>query len=252
VAAKVGDLQRKGYRGANVTIPHKQAVIPYLDQVTDAAQTIGAVNTILFEGDRTLGHNTDAGGFLGALRAAGCEPAGLRAIVLGAGGAARAVVYALVSAGCPVSIYNRTTVRAQALAADLHQVAKTQGAHRPEAIHAHLPELDLGQFDLLINTTSVGMWPETGASPWPEGLPLPPEWIVVDLVYNPRDTRLLAEARAAGATPIGGLGMLVHQGALAFQLWTGHTPPLDIMYAAASSALESMALKGASTDRTST
>lgn len=244
VVAALADLKQKNYRGANVTIPHKQAVIPYLDELTDAAQAIGAVNTILVEGDRLLGHNTDAGGFLAALREAGCEPAGLRTLVLGAGGAARAVVYALISVGSPVFIHNRTEARAEALVADLQAPAEIQPTRKPKSLGINLSELDPGQFDLLVNTTSVGMWPETGASPWPEGLPLPSQWAVVDLVYNPQDTRLLADTRAAGATPIGGLGMLVHQGALAFRLWTGHTPPLDIMYAAAKCALETRAVSG--------
>ncbi len=245
VAAAVTDLKLKDYRGANVTIPHKQAVMPYLDELTDAAQAIGAVNTILVVGDRLLGHNTDAGGFLAALREAGCEPAGLRTLVLGAGGAARAVVYALVTIDCPISIYNRTEARAKALADDLQSVAEARGTRRFISPETNLSELDLGRFDLLVNTTSVGMWPETEDSPWPALLPLPAQWIVVDLVYNPQDTRLLADARAAGAISIGGLGMLVHQGALAFQLWTGHTPPLDIMYAAAKRALGSQAMSGA-------
>ena len=235
VEVALADLRARGYRGANVTVPHKQAVMPYLDAMDVAAHTIGAVNTIIVQGDKLIGHNTDAGGFVNALRDAGFEPSGRHALVLGAGGASRAVVYALAQTGCAVTIHNRTESRAAQLSRRIQDAAP----------HAHvtwvpartrLADLPLADYDLLVNTTSVGMWPDTDASPWPETLPVPGHWTVYDLVYNPAETRLMAQASVAGATTIGGLGMLVHQGALAFELWTGQTPPTGVMRAAAERA----------------
>lgn len=235
VEAALADLKARGYRGANVTVPHKQAVMPYLDGMDDAAQTIGAVNTITVDRDRLIGHNTDAGGFVNALREAGFEPSGQRALVLGAGGASRAVVCALAQSGCAVTIHNRTERRAAQLSRRMQDAAPHARVTWVSAT-TRLADLPLADYDLLVNTTSVGMWPQTDLSPWPETLPMPGHWTVYDLVYNPAETRLMAQAAAAGATTIGGLGMLVHQGALAFQLWTGQTPPTGVMRAAAERA----------------
>jgi shikimate dehydrogenase len=168
---------------------------------------------------------------LAALREAGFEPAGQRALVLGAGGGARAAVHGLAQAGCGVTIHNRSIQRAYDLALDMQNVG------HQASVAPTLSNVDLTSFNLLVNATSVGMWPQVDASPWPEALPLPPNWTVLDLVYNPAETRLLARARAAGATAIGGLGMLIHQGALAFKIWTGHAPPIEVMRAAAEDAL---------------
>jgi shikimate dehydrogenase len=236
VKATLGALERDGYRGANVTVPHKQAVMPYLDDVAQSARVIGAVNTIVVRQGRLSGHNTDGDGFLAALREAEFEPAGRPALVLGAGGSARAVVYALAQAGSPVTIHNRTAERAASLVQHLRDVGVPNPLISiPE--DTQLEDLDLGRFDLLVNATPVGMWPGAGASPWPDTLQLPSHWTVFDLVYNPRETQLMAQARAADATSIGGLDMLVHQGAQAFELWTGRVPPIDVMRTAAENAL---------------
>ncbi len=233
VASTLAHLKAQGYRGANVTVPHKEAVMACLDEVEGLAQTIGAVNTVVVQKGCLLGYNTDAPGFLAALQAAGFEPRGSRALVIGAGGAARAVVHALLQAGGSIVLYNRTLQRARQLA---HHAQEIGG---PVAWVASLETLEpeLADFNLLVNATSVGMWPQSNASPWPEALSLPPHWTVFDLVYNPAETRLLAQARAVGATPIAGLEMLVQQGALAFELWTGQFPPLDVMRAAARDSL---------------
>ncbi|AEB11874.1 shikimate dehydrogenase [Marinithermus hydrothermalis] len=217
---------RRGYRGVNVTVPHKVAVLPYLDEVSPEVQAIGAVNTIVNEEGRLVGHNTDAPGFTRALEAAGVTARGLRAVVLGAGGAARAVVYALVQAGARVRVANRTFARAKAL-------AEVFGA---EAVPFEGPEFvrAVREADLLVNATSVGL-NDPGASPIPEGVW--PREAVVDIVYNPLETRLLREARAAGLVAVDGLGMLVWQGALAFELWTGRQAPVAAMHAAARAAL---------------
>ena len=233
----LADLRAGEFRGANVTVPHKSAVMAFLDEIDDAARTIGAVNTITVQGKRWRGHNTDAAGFVRALREAGLEPAGRRALLLGAGGAARAAAYALAQAGCAVAIHNRTTNRAAKLVHHLQDldlcapVAWVPGK-------AALDQLDLARFDLLVNATSVGMWPRAEDTPWARELAMPSHWTVFDLVYNPLETRLLWQARQAGANTIDGLGMLVWQGALAFALWTGQEPPADLMRVAALESLE--------------
>jgi shikimate dehydrogenase len=216
-------------------VPHKYSVMPYLHSVAPTAQAMGAVNTIVVQQGHLRGSNTDGDGFLAALREAGFEPAGRQALVLGAGGSARAVVYSLAQAGCPVTIYNRSAERAASLVQYLTDAGVGQPLSALES--AHLKDLDLSRFGLLVNATPLGMWPEIHASPWPEGLPLPSHWTVFDLVYNPDETRLIMQARAAGAKAVGGLAMLVHQGARAFELWTGQGAPVDVMRAAAVRAL---------------
>ena len=219
IEAAVCGLAALGFRGANVTVPHKQAVMAYLDEIKDTAQAIGAVNTIVVQDGRLVGHNTDGGGFLAALQEAGFQPAGKQALILGAGGAARAVVHALAQANCAVAIHNRTVQRAAKLAHDMQRI----GVRVPVTwvpITTRLADLDLGLFDLVVNATPVGMWPHTDASPWPESLPIPSQWTVFDLVYTPLETRLLQQTRQSGACAIDGLEMLVQQGALSFDMWT--------------------------------
>ena len=231
VKTTLNRLKRQGFRGINVTVPHKQVVLDVLDEIDDTAQAIGAVNTILVRDGRLIGHNTDGAGFLAALREAGFEPDGRQALVLGAGGAARAVVYTLAQAGCTVAIHNRTVRRAAELAHDMSRL----GVRAPVTwlpINVEPSGLDPAHFDLLVNATLVGMWPEIDVSPWPEALPVPSRWTIFDLVYNPLETRLLRLARASGAHAVDGLGMLVWQGALAFELWTGQSAPVDVMRAA--------------------
>ncbi len=226
----VRGLVALGFAGANVTVPHKEMVMAYLDEVTPGAQAIGAINTIVVRGGRTIGHNTDWRGFLSALRQGGFAPEGRRAVILGAGGAARAVAYALASAGSQVIILNRTLKHAEALVEDLSSLFPssltclplTSEALGEEAAKAHL----------LVNATPVGMWPEVESSLWPEELPFPKHLTLFELVYNPLRTKLVKQAASAGAKTIEGLGMLVNQGALAFELWTGIRPSLETMYKA--------------------
>ncbi len=225
-----------GFRGLNVTVPHKQAICALVNELSPAAKAIGAVNTVVFEGERILGHNTDAQGFLRALRDAGFEPEGCAALVLGAGGAARATVYALGSVGAQVTILNRTASRAHELACEFGQLWPT-ARYTGDGLNAATLQRHAPRVQLVVNTTPLGMWPHPEATPWPEEIPFPAGAFCYDLIYNPRQTRLMGLAHAAGARTADGLGMLVHQGAEAFELWTGQKAPVDVMYAACTAIL---------------
>ena len=236
VADALAGVRGLGLRGINVTVPHKQAVSALVDELTPEARAIGAVNTVLVRGERLVGHNTDAAGFLRALREAGFAPEGCSALVLGAGGAARAAVYALARVGARVVLLNRTPQRADALVADLRAVV--EGA-RLEAggLDAQTAQQEASRCQLVVNATSLGMWPQVETSPWPEEVAFPAGVLLFDLVYNPRQTRFVRLARESGARAVDGLRMLVHQGAEAFALWTGAAPPVEIMYAACAAIL---------------
>jgi len=233
IEAALRGLVALGFVGANVTIPHKEAAARLADERTPAAEAIGAVNTLsVLPGGRLRGDNTDAGGTLAALREAGIEVAGQRAVVLGAGGAARAVAYALAASGTHVVLANRTPERAAALAASL----QPHVAGRLEAIalaDAGALQAALAEARLLVNATSVGLHPGPDLSPLPEGVGLHPGLAVLDLVYAPRQTRLLRQAARSGCQTVEGLRVLVHQGALALEMWTGQPAPLDVMSHAA-------------------
>jgi shikimate dehydrogenase len=242
VRQAIDGLEALGLRGANVTVPHKEAVIPYLDVVPERVARFGAVNTIICERGgngqgRLRGENTDVQGFVHALREGGFDPQRRRVLVVGAGGGARGVVYGLCGAGAAeVVVLNRTPARAERLVADLSAHAGgTQiesGALTPSALAARA-----GEADLMVNTTTVGMWPHVDASIWPDDRALPAHLAVCDLVYRPLRTRLLRQASEAGALTVDGLGMLVAQGALSFEMWTGQWPPEDLMRAACEAVL---------------
>jgi len=222
-------LAALNFVGSNVTVPHKQAVMRHMDELSEAAQITGAVNTIHLQDGKFVGTNTDPAGFLNSLREGGCHPKGMRVAVLGAGGAARGVVYALVKAEADsVVVFNRTAERAAFLVDDLADVFPDSRLGFEALTGKALTALG-DNVDLVINTTSVGMYPQTDACPWPDDVPVPVNAWFYDLVYNPLETVFLARARAAGANAIDGLGMLVHQGALSFQKWTGQQAPVDVM-----------------------
>lgn len=219
LGATVRDLVAQAYRGLNVTIPHKQAIMPLLHEVSDAARAIGAVNTITIDDGKLMGHNTDAIGFMRGLTEAGFEPQDKTVLVIGAGGAARAVVYALTQAGARVSIWNRTQSRAAQLAHEFHA----------SVVDYLSPPSRCGAIDLIVNTTPVGMMPHSAQSPLRLlGRGFGAQY-VCDLVYHPRETLLLHEAKAIGARAISGIEMLVYQGAEAFRLWTGRAAPIEVM-----------------------
>ena len=226
--------------GANVTVPHKLAALALVDEVDPVASSIGAVNTVVrHEGGRLAGHNTDAAGFVQSLRLdAGFDPAGCRAAIIGAGGAARAVAFGLAEAGArELVILNRTQATAQELA---------EAVRKATAVGAIAGALDRGGDDpspteppeLVVNCTSIGMRGGPAEGAVLEAAHLVSETtLVCDLVYNPLETPLLRLAQARGARTLNGLGMLVRQGAAAFTLWTGREAPFDVMNRAARRAL---------------
>jgi shikimate dehydrogenase len=222
--------------GGNVTIPHKEAVLPLLDEVDPLAARIGAVNTIVNRDGRLYGYNTDAGGFMRGLQEdGGFEPAGRRVVIAGAGGAARAVVVALLEAGTrSITVINRTLSRANRLVADMAAVAGASELRALPEMYASWAVV-MRSCDLLINCTSAGSSGSEEESPVPIDL-IRPSMLVYDLIYHPAETQLMAAARKAGASVLGGLRMLVYQGAASFELWTEQKAPLDIMLEAARTA----------------
>jgi shikimate dehydrogenase len=233
---EVLDLVRSGeITGLNVTIPHKQNVIPFLDELTDTAQAIGAINTIYLRNSKLIGDNTDAPGFLADLKRFLAESASLnsregigverKALILGSGGSARAVAYALLNTGWDVTIAAHRIEQAQ-------QLVDLFTNHRLQSAKFTLSNIELSNISLIVNTTPVGMSPNTDQSPWPENLPFPQNTAIYDLVYNPIETKFVKHARAQGLSAITGQGMLIEQAALAFELWTGIQVSREIMFAA--------------------
>jgi shikimate dehydrogenase len=215
LADRVDAMRRdSGIGGCNVTVPHKQNVMPLIDAFSDHARALGAVNTIVKQPNGALwGDNTDWRGFMADLAFHGASPGpGSVVLVLGAGGSARGVAYGLVNAGCVVRIVNRNTNRAATLAGDLSAFGD---------IVATADHVDATtDATLIVNCTSAGMSPHDDTTSWPEDIAFPGGAVLYDLVYKPRVTRLMRTASAAGARVIGGIGMLAEQGAAAFELWT--------------------------------
>lgn len=229
--------------GLNVTIPHKQSILPLLDALTPTAQAIGAANTIYYHDDLLWGDNTDAAGFMADLNYLGWSfqaAENPHALVLGSGGSARAVSYALIQTGWSLTIAARRQEQAQNLIQNIQEFSTSSpnqgGDNQLTAIHLDsrsFLELD-PSLDLIINTTPLGMNPYQVESPWPEDIPFPSSQAAVyDLVYNPPETRLISSARKARMLVANGLGMLVEQAALSFETWTGFTAPRDVMREAA-------------------
>ncbi len=231
----VAGLRAPGTLGINVTVPHKEAVIPFLDEVDDWASIAGAVNTIVNRDGRLTGHNTDGIGFLRALReGADFDLRGRDVLVLGAGGSARGVVYALARAGiAQLFIANRTLERAERLAG----IAIDSGV-AAEALALSDAPTAAGEVSLIVNCTSMGMvhGPDETGSPLSADH-IPAATLVNDLVYNPLETPLLREAARAGAATLGGIQMLVYQGAASFEMWTGQPAPVPVMLEAATAAM---------------
>ena len=243
LAKVVESLRSNDYLGANVTIPYKEAVIPLLDEIDTMARRTKAVNTIVNRNGLLHGHNTDVVGFLRALREdASFDPAGARVVVLGAGGAARAVTFSLLQERADsITVVGRDFIRTTRLVEDLADYANG-GVTRALPNSYDSLAAALQGCHLLINCTPVGMaGPATeGGTPLPVEL-IPSSGLVIDLVYNPRDTALLSAARDRGAKVLSGLAMLIYQGAASFELWTGRLPSTEVMLHAASGALDGLA-----------
>ncbi len=236
LAEAVNMLRGEDFLGANVTIPHKEHVVPLVDRLSDEAQATGAVNVIHRDGRKLIGGNTDVDGFRSALdKLVGRQKMPRHAVVLGAGGAARAVVYALIAEGFQrIIVFNRHLHRGEGLVRHFGRSAAHMDL-KAMPWHESIIEAELGKTRLLVNCTAVGMNP--GETPLPKEI-IPPDLLVMDLTYNPPQSQLLKDAAAAGCTVLSGEHMLLQQGARSFELWTGQPAPLDVMAAELARARE--------------
>jgi len=223
-----------GLKGLNVTMPHKSAVIHYLDEVDLSVKSIGAVNTILCNHGRLIGYNTDGTGAMIALQENGVDFEEKKMVILGAGGAAKAIAYQATQDVGELVILNRTAAKAKKLA----EMLKGLGA-KVKAGTLSLDNLneELCTTNILINATSAGMYPNIESSPVPSGL-LHSDLCVMDIIYKPLETKLLKDAKSAGAKVVSGLEMLLYQGAVAFEIWTNYPAPLEVMRKATLNELE--------------
>lgn len=226
----VSGIKSLGLRGLNVTMPHKHAVMKHLDTVDSTAKSIGAVNTILNSQGKLTGYNTDGIGAMIALQENGVPTEEKKMVILGAGGAAKAIAYQAAQDVETLSILNRTKEKAEQLAKDL---TKNFGKNVNSGTLSHETlKKELEDADILVNATSVGMHPDTTNSPVPSDL-LKPDMCLMDIIYNPMETKLAKEAKTAGAKVVSGIEMLVYQGAAAFEIWTNCPAPVEVMKKAA-------------------
>ena len=226
----VNGMRALGIHGLNVTMPHKKAVINYLDEIDQTAKFLSAVNTIHNKNGKLIGFNTDGVGALKALKENGVNPKGKRVLLLGSGGAARAIAYALVQEADELVVLNRTVEQAKELASLLERPFNKKVV--ADSLSPKIIQDNLRDSDILVNATSVGMKPNANQSP------VAPEWLkpnlaVMDIVYNPIETKLAKDAKAAGAKVISGVEMLIYQGAASFEIWTGKSAPVEVMRKAA-------------------
>lgn len=226
LAAAIQGMRAMNMRGINLTIPHKIAVIPCLDELTQAAEIIGAVNTVINEKGRLIGENTDGKGMLQSFSENGCEVKGKHLVILGAGGAARAIAVEAALAGAKkVTVINRTAERGQELA---EMIARRTGV--PTVFLPWTPGISIPQdADILVNGTSIGLYPDVDSRPDINYDSISPRMVVSDVVFNDPNTRFLQAAEKRGAKTINGLGMLANQGAVNFKLWTGVDAPIRLM-----------------------
>jgi shikimate dehydrogenase len=215
-------IRAKEIHGLNITFPHKLNVIPLIDELTPTAEAIGAVNTIYMRRNKLVGDNTDADGFLTDLKlTTGVPTFGQRpsALILGSGGAARAVIYALSNDGWNITVSARSPGRLQEFVRRFNNI---------DIMDFNALASQHSNYNLIVNTTPLGMIPNDDQSPWPE-MPFPIGAVIYDLVYNPRITKLVKAARAQGLSAVTGMGMLIEQAALAFEIWTGHSPSRPVL-----------------------
>lgn len=216
--------------GLNVTMPHKEAVIKHLDQIDENAKFLNAVNTIHNKDGQLIGYNTDGVGVIKALKENGSNPKGKKILLLGAGGSARAIAYALAKQTDELIILNRTVSVAKKIVNLLNKTLNKKilaDSLTTQKIREHIQ-----QSDILINATSVGMKPNSNQSLIPKQL-IKPKMTIMDIVYNPVETKLAREAKSAGAKVVSGTEMLIYQGAASFEIWTGKTAPVEVMRKAA-------------------
>jgi len=225
--AVLGMRAMNNFRGVNCTIPHKVAVIQYLDEIATSAQVIGAVNTVRRDDDRLIGENTDGKGFMRALGDdADIDATGVHAVVLGAGGAARAITVELALAGASqITVVNRSSARGETLVRLLNEKTPARAEFVAWADAYRVPE----GADLLINATSIGLYPNIDDAPDVDFATITPGMVVCDVIPNPPSTSFLRQAAARGAKTLDGLGMLVYQGAIAFKMWTGQEASTEVM-----------------------
>ena len=225
-AAVVG-LRALNFRGINLTIPHKVAILSLLDEIAPDAALIGAVNTVRRAGDRLIGENTDGKGFLRSIRDdASIDPAGKRVVFLGAGGAARAMTVELALAGARhITVVNRSAARGEALVRQLNERTPVRAEFVPWDGDYSVP----ADADILVNATSIGLYPDVTAMPRVALDSIRPDLLVCDVIPNPPQTAFLKAVAARGARTLDGLGMLVYQGAIGFKLWTGEEPDVAVM-----------------------
>ncbi len=224
-----------GFTGLNVTIPFKEQVIPYLTELTDGARAIGSVNTILFKDNQIIGHSTDGLGFQWAAKEElGLEFSNRRVLVIGAGGAARAIISQLLKLNCIVYVANRTFAKIERVIRDIAQNRANQIV--PLELSTNKLAQVMHQISVVINTTSVGMQETKGQTPISADL-LHSNQAVIDIIYNPKESLLLRLAKEKGCPTQNGVGMLVWQAAKSWEFWLGITPPIDVMYAAVKASL---------------
>lgn len=226
LGAAMAAVRALNMRGINLTIPHKVEVLRYVDDLSDSARIIGAVNTIVNQNGKLVGDNTDGKGFLSALSDAGCHVDGKAVAILGAGGAARAIAVEAALAGAKsVCIINRSRERGEALAKLVRDRTSASGRYLPWE-----PEMEIPQdTDILVNATSVGLYPHVGDCPDMDYDTVTEHMVVSDVVFNDPNTVFLRQSASRGAKTVNGLGMLVHQGAVNFELWTGKKPDIRLM-----------------------
>jgi shikimate dehydrogenase len=230
VGNAIAGMRALNIRGLNVTMPHKSTIMNFLDRIDLSAQIINSVNTILNKESTLFGFNTDGVGALKALRENGVEPKGRKVLLLGAGGAARAIAYTMAKEADELAVLNRTGKQAQNLAKLLEKTANKKivaGSLSPSEIQHNIQDSDI-----LINATSVGMKPKADESPVSPKL-LRRNLAIMDIVYNPLETKLAKDAKAAGAQVVSGVEMLIYQGAASFEIWTGKSAPVEVMRKAA-------------------
>ncbi|MCK4884453.1 shikimate dehydrogenase, partial [Candidatus Bathyarchaeota archaeon] len=232
--------RRLGLQGLNVTMPHKNAVMNYLDEVDATAKAIGAVNTILSNQGKLIGYNTDGNGAMIALQENGVYPEEKKLVLLGAGGAAKAIAYHAAQDVDELVILNRTPEKAKKLAEALRKSFgnKVKGG----TLSSTVLKDELETADILVNATSVGMHPDVNISPVPSSL-LRRDLCVMDIIYNPLETRLIADAKSVGAKVVSGLEMLIYQGAVAFEIWTNCPAPVEVMRNAVLNELEKQGVR---------